>query len=81
MDQCTEYACRGVIISDDAIKCMNKNATGLVKSFVRANTRATFIAVAATLIAVAVVTQRKEIKALKQQIANLTIKTHGIAEE
>lgn len=80
MNQCIEYVCRGVIVSEDAVKRLNKNVAGMVKCCIRTNTRVTCVAVAVALITTVVVAQNKEIKALKAQVANLTTKTHDTSE-
>lgn len=81
MNQCIECVYRGVIISEDAIARLNKNTTRLVKHCIRTSTRVTCVAVAVAVVTAIVVTQNKEIKALKEQVANLVTKTHGTAEE
>lgn len=80
MNQCIECVCHGVIISEDAVKRLNKNVASLVKCCIRANARVTCVAVAVGLITAVVVSQNKEIKALKEQVANFTTKTHDTTE-
>ena len=82
MNPFIEYVCHGVIRSENAIKRLNKNVSGLTKCCLRTNARVTCVVVAVALITTVVVMQDKEIKALERKVSDLSakIKTHDTTE-
>ena len=69
------HICRSVANSENAINRLNKSVVKLTKCCRITNTRVTCVAVAGLLITAIIAMQEKEIKALKEQVANLTVKT------
>jgi len=74
--------CRSVANSENAIRRLNKSLTKMAKCCRMTNTRVTCVAIAGLFITAVIAMQDKEIKALKEQVDILTIKTktHGTTE-
>lgn len=75
MNQFIGYVCHSVMRSEDAIKRLNKNVSGLAKCCLRTNTRVTCVVIAVALVTSVVMTQDKKIKALEKKVSDLTAKT------
>jgi hypothetical protein len=71
MNNFIEYVCRGVIRSEDAIRHLRRNVSGLVKCTRNLSTSVICLGVAGVLLTAVIYDQDKDIKALKKQVAAL----------
>lgn len=71
MNNFIEYVCRGVIRSEDAIRSLKKDLTGLAKCHRSLAGSVVCLGIAGILLTSVIYEQDKEIKALKKQVAEL----------
>lgn len=72
MNHFIEYVCRSVVRSEDAICRLNKRYAQLAKCMKRTNVGVICIGVGTIMVASVVAMQDKEIKALQEQVADLS---------
>jgi hypothetical protein len=72
MNDFMSYVCRGIVRSEDAIRCLNKRTIKLAKCCRQTNAAVLCFGVASLLTLAVIADQNREIKALKQQVDNLT---------
>ena len=76
------HICRSMVNTENAINRLNKNIAKMAKCCRVTNARVTCVAIAGLLVTAVVVIQEREIKALQEEVACLTMKTktHGTTE-
>lgn len=72
MNSFMDYVCRGIVRSEDAVRCLNKRVVKLTKSCRQTNTAVVCLCVSGLLMTAVLMIQDTEIKALKQKVDDLT---------
>ncbi len=71
MNSFMDYVCRGIVRSEDAIRCLNKRTIKLAKGNKQLATAVICLGVSGLLTMAVLWTQDNEIKALQKQVADL----------
>lgn len=71
MNSFMEYVCRGVVRSEDAIRCLNKRTIKLAKCLRQTNNVMLCLCAVGMVTTVVLLAQDNEIKALQKQVADL----------
>lgn len=71
MNHFMDYVCRGIVRSEDAIRCLNKRVVKLAKCNSKLGTGVICLGVAGLLLTAMVAIHDQEIQALRKQVAEL----------
>lgn len=71
MNHFMDYVCRGIVRSEDAIRCLNKRVNKLAKCNGKLGASLVCLGVAGLLMTSVIAAQDQEIKALRAQVSEL----------
>jgi cell division protein FtsB len=71
MNSFVDFVCRGIVRSEDAIRCLNKRTTKLAKCCRQTNAAVLCFGVASLLTLAVIAEQDREIKALRNRVEEL----------
>ena len=81
MNHFMDYVCRGIVRSEDAVRCLNKRVVKLTKCCRQTNTAVICLGVSCLVTLAVVAMQDREIKALQKQVTELTKDVDDYADQ